>query len=142
MSGAKLFYIGVKALIRNEKDQILLLKADVSNHSKNTEAYWDIPGGRIEKGQNVEETLLREIKEETGIKQIVSSTFFTVVISKHAIPSENGTAGLALMIYNVEISQGSSVKLSDEHTEYEWVETAEAKTSLANKYPTSFTELL
>ena len=32
------------------------------------EGYYDIPGGKIEKGETPEEAAIREMKEETGIK--------------------------------------------------------------------------
>lgn len=32
------------------------------------EGYYDIPGGKIEKGENSEQTAIREMKEETGLK--------------------------------------------------------------------------
>lgn len=32
------------------------------------EGYYDIPGGKIEKGENPEQTAIREMKEETGLE--------------------------------------------------------------------------
>ncbi len=32
------------------------------------EGYYDIPGGKIEEGENPEQTAIREMKEETGLK--------------------------------------------------------------------------
>ncbi len=44
----------------NENDNILIVKT----HHRG----WDCPGGQIEEGENIEEGLLREIFEESGIK--------------------------------------------------------------------------
>ena len=46
------------------------------------------------------------------------------------------------MIYQVDIDPDAVIVLSPEHTAYEWVDVAEAKTRLANKYPAEFIDLL
>ena len=55
------YHLGVKALIRNERGEILLLKVNVAKLRNATIAYWDIPGGRVQRGDTVETTLHREI---------------------------------------------------------------------------------
>lgn len=144
MSQAKLFFVGIKGLVQNGDGKILLLKADVTTHRGNVTPYWDIPGGRIDEGEDdVITTLKREIREETGITDVKSSTFFTAVISNHEIPLEGSKkAGLVLMIYTVEVPTDSQVRLSEEHVAYEWVDRAEARKRLAHKYPKEFTDLL
>jgi 8-oxo-dGTP pyrophosphatase MutT (NUDIX family) len=140
MSKEKLFFVGIKGLIRNSAGQYLLLKASVRNHTVNTKPYWDIPGGRIEEGADALTTLQREIEEETGITVIRNAQFLTAVISHHQIPLDNGTtAGLVLMVYTVEIEEGTAINLSPEHTDYEWVDSTVAAERLSNKYPEDFT---
>lgn len=140
---AKLFNVGIKGLIENSEGKILLLKADISTHRKNTDPYWDIPGGRIEEGENVLDVLKREIEEETGIKEFKKEAeFFHAVISNHQIPFEDKLLGLILMIYKVQIPKNSKITLSEEHVAYEWVEKSEAAKRLMHKYPAEFTSLL
>ncbi len=65
MSKEQLFHIGVKALIKNDSNKILLLKVDQTNFKvKRREDYWDIPGGRIQKGDSILGTLAKELKED------------------------------------------------------------------------------
>lgn len=139
----KLFYVGVKGLIEDEQGRILVLLADVSTHRKNTEPYWDIPGGRIEEGDDVAATLKREISEETGITEVASTELLTAVVSNHEIPIDaEKTAGLILMVYKVTIPANSTVVISEEHQKYEWVSKAEAAERLEHKYPAEFTSAL
>ena len=46
-----------------EEGQILILKQAVSN-----ERAWSLPGGKVEKGESLEESMIREMEEETGLK--------------------------------------------------------------------------
>lgn len=55
--------VGVGALIFNSENKVLLL-----NRKKDPEKnHWSIPGGKVEYGEKVEDAILREVKEETGL---------------------------------------------------------------------------
>jgi 8-oxo-dGTP pyrophosphatase MutT (NUDIX family) len=141
VSKEKLFYVGVKALIENTKGQILLLKSPGWKAGK-IDPHWDIPGGRIQEGGGVLATLKREVKEETGIAKVTDEQFFTSVISNHETKKSGATLGLVLMIYRVNVPALSRVKLSAEHTDYEWVDKKEAAKRLKHKYPEELTKAL
>src|SRR3990167_11236908 len=61
-------------ILESEKGEILLVKRKVSPKK----GYWDVPGGFIDFGENLEESLKREIKEELGI-QIFNLKYFISV---------------------------------------------------------------
>jgi 8-oxo-dGTP pyrophosphatase MutT (NUDIX family) len=143
MASEKLFHVGVKALIVDQRDRVLLLQVNTEKFKKDKTPHWDIPGGRIQQGQTALETLQREVAEETGIGVIVKAEYLTGVISNIEIPiSDELTVGLVLVVYKVSIPEHCEVVLSEEHTAYEWVPRAEAAKRLQFKYPAEFTKVL
>ena len=89
----QLFQIGIKAIIRNDENQILLLK---------NKDYWDIPGGRIDQGEATETTLLRELNEEIGVNHIAQKQLWDVVKSVKQLPYGNMMTSLMLIVYRVQ----------------------------------------
>ena len=63
----KQFFIGVKAVIVNQDKKILLIKRS-KKYKDCIGEVWDIPGGRIDFGEEPGEGLKREVKEETGLE--------------------------------------------------------------------------
>lgn len=52
-------YIAGGGLVYNAKNEILFIHRN---------GRWDIPKGKIEKGESIEECAIREVEEETGVK--------------------------------------------------------------------------
>lgn len=138
-----LFQVGVKALIRNNKGKILLLHDQPhSGRSKELPVYWDLPGGRIKDNADAKETLIREVEEETSIKNIAikdliiaSATNFNVIIEGHTIR-------LMILIYECKIVGDYQIALSEEHQDYRWFEPKKAAELLSIKYPKGLTEVI
>jgi len=53
------YRVSVKALIKNEKGEMLLVKEGTS--------FWNLPGGGIDHGETMHEALVRELYEEAKI---------------------------------------------------------------------------
>lgn len=136
------YHLGIKALIQNQKGEILLLKVNKAKLNGTRTAYWDIPGGRVQRGDTIEATLIREIKEETGIEKVKNIMPFAMVLSNIRIPISPRDVGLILAIYKCSINPKQTIVLSDEHVESGWFKSSEAAKLLEYKYPKEFTEKL
>jgi 8-oxo-dGTP diphosphatase len=106
-----MYNIVVKAIIFN-KNKVLLLKR--SNYQKEYANKWDIPGGRLEPGEDPNKAIHREIFEETGIKVVVEKPF---EIYKWYSKSEKVDK---VMIGYICRYKSGKLKLSKEHNHIEW----------------------
>jgi len=86
--------------------------------------YWDLPKGNIEKDEKEEETVRREIQEETGLKDLKFVPGFKEKIN-YFYKNDRGTVFKEVIFFLVE-SKSEEVKISPEHTSYEWVTYTEA----------------
>lgn len=111
MNLEKPYIISVYAVIRNDKGNFLLLKR--SEDSTTNPGKWDLPGGKLEREEILEEAVVREVWEETGI---------TIVPGEIAgyINFELPEKKVIALVYDGGYII-SDVKLSHEHTEYSWV---------------------
>ena len=131
----ELFQLGVKALIKNDDNQVLILFHSPKN--VDIKPYWDLPGGRIEKGKTIEDTLKKEIKEEIGIDKFNNKGLLSATIANFNL--ENGD-GLILFVYDCSLPKDIKIKLGNEHTEFNWVDKREAIKLLGTKYNKKFLE--
>ncbi len=65
MNSDKPYNISIYTIIRNNREELLLLKR--SQDSNNNPGKWDLPGGKMELDETLKEALVREVQEETGI---------------------------------------------------------------------------
>ncbi|MFZ5390776.1 MAG: NUDIX domain-containing protein [Patescibacteria group bacterium] len=105
--------VGVKALIKNQSGDYLLLKRTQPYPGEN-EPRWDIPGGRINIGEPIMKALQREITEETGLTitkepQIIQAQDILRNPDKHVVR-------LTYLVQTV-----GEIKLNpQEHTDFIW----------------------
>jgi 8-oxo-dGTP pyrophosphatase MutT (NUDIX family) len=79
---------------------------------KNPRDEWELPGGRVDPGENHAQTLSREFAEELGVKVAVADPIdsyrFEVIPGKHVF----------IVTYGCELAGEFAPRLSDEHTEH------------------------
>ena len=102
------FRVGQKAiLIRADK----CLIAECSDRLN----VWDLPGGRIDKGEEGEAAFRREIKEEIGLEN-----FAILAIADYAIMYWQNDFPLCGVV-NLIKNDDDAVTLSFEHASYRWI---------------------
>jgi len=125
------FHLGVKALIRNEEGRLLLLKKERSIK----ETYWDIPGGRIQKGETLLETLQRELEEEIGLKNIEGAVAHSMYLTNIRISVTDSDVGLIFSVYKYDVNFDFKPLLGDEHIDFDWFSINDAIGLLEPQFP-------
>ncbi|MDE1871362.1 MAG: NUDIX hydrolase [Candidatus Micrarchaeota archaeon] len=138
------FEIGIKALILNDRNRILVLKAGEEELRYEKQDFWDLPGGRIQLNSDIEETLRREINEELGIpgSTLRINGIFDASISNFKITRKKEKLSLMLITYECGLSAHKEFKISKEHSEYRWMPVNVAARHLGKKFPKAFVDKL
>jgi bis(5'-nucleosidyl)-tetraphosphatase len=131
-------------VFRREKNKILYL---LIRHPQSDGycGHWDLPKGHTEKGETNQETLRREVKEETGITELeivpnFSQWYGYFYRAKDREKAERKSSGRGINIfkivkvYLVETKE-KAIKLSSEHIDYSWMEYNEAFSRITYKNP-------
>lgn len=113
--------IAIKGLIMHQGKALIMQRADHDDVGAET---WECVGGKLEFGEDIEESLIREVKEEAGIdiwieKLLYATTFKT-----------DPTRQVVVLKYLCSC-QTDAVILSDEHKDFRWVPKDEAKQLLS-----------
>ena len=102
------------AVIKNSSGEVLLVRRS-SNHS--FPGYWQLPEGKIEKDEGAKDALIREVKEEIGVRVTLCEF---VTITSLDIKRDETNYLIVRAVFRVEIDK-SEIVLSSEHDEYQWV---------------------
>lgn len=103
---------------KKEKDKIYYLLLHYSS------GHQDFPKGNIEKGEKLEDTVIREVKEETGIDDIEFVKGFKEWIKYFYKLKDKNI--FKIVTYFLTKTKAKEVKISWEHIGYEWLPYQEA----------------
>jgi 8-oxo-dGTP pyrophosphatase MutT (NUDIX family) len=98
---------------------------------------WDLPKGKLDEGESIEKCAVREVKEETGIKNIV--LLQPVGITYHEYFDKHSMADVIKETHWFEMQANGEEKLvpqTDEDIEkIIWAGESEIRECLKNSYP-------
>ncbi|OHA64364.1 MAG: hypothetical protein A2842_00545 [Candidatus Wildermuthbacteria bacterium RIFCSPHIGHO2_01_FULL_48_25] len=90
--------------------------------------YWDFPKGHVEGQETEEQTVRREVAEETGIHDLEFKRGFRQTI-RYFFQTQEGRIFKVVIFYLAQ-TKTKDVKVSFEHTGYQWATFGEAMSQL------------
>ena len=118
---------------RTAKTSLEFLLLESPSVSKLKEYFiWSFPKGKIEEGESELEAAKREVYEETGLNDL--KFIPNEKITERFMYKKNGELIAKTVIYFVaEADSKVQVKISDEHTKFDWVDLEKAKELVKKK---------
>ena len=104
----------VAAILENQKGEVLIAKRKKGKLA----GYWEFPGGKIEKGESPEQSLIRELNEEMNLEIEIGDYVGENVHFYDEV-------AIRLLAFKGKIS-GGNIKLAD-HEEYAWIDLDDLK---------------
>ena len=126
LDGSKMTYSGKKGefvdvILQNTEGKILILRR--ANYMKNFRTCWGVIGGSVDAKDNThKDAAIRETREETGYEL----SFMEQNNMKHLFDYTYKNGNIS-HVYFAKLESDINVKISREHSKYEWVDFSEEK---------------
>ncbi len=106
----KKFFVGAKAIIRSDRGVLLI---------KHANGYWDMPGGRLNDDEDLEEGLLRELREE--VPNVIVRRIGEQAGAYRVHHDLVDDISLVIIFFLVDAVVPEELTLSEEHGGWQWV---------------------
>ena len=107
--------VAVKAVIQNAEGRFLIVREGDR---------WQAVGGRLEKGEKLEDGLRREVEEETGIVNLDVGK--VIHVDEWFAKPEGRLKHIVALFFSCK-TNSTEIILSNEHQEYAWISASELK---------------
>ncbi|HEV3245448.1 MAG TPA: NUDIX hydrolase [Candidatus Paceibacterota bacterium] len=105
-------FVSQKAIVWNKDGKMLGMRRSETDPSR--PLTWDLPGGELEEGEDVRESLRREVIEESGLTIDELN-----VVDVYGKTGHDGQYWV-MILYETKALEGE-VRLSFEHDQFEWL---------------------
>lgn len=113
-------FVATKAFIVHDGKVLILRESGDYDDGSNC-GNFDVVGGRVEPGQHFGESLIREIKEETGLDIEIGRPFFV----NEWRPQVRGEQWHIVATFFICHTESPDVVLSQDHDEHRWINPTE-----------------
>jgi len=102
----------VRLIITDSGGRVLVLRRENTSHASGE---WCLPGGKVDYGETVEESIVKEIREETSL--ICTSARF--LFYQDSLPMKPG--GMHCINLYFECRVEGTIRLNEESSEHAWI---------------------
>ena len=113
-------FAATKAFIIYQGKVLLLRESSQYSDGVNAGSY-DVVGGRVTPGEPFDQSLLREVREESGLSVRIGDPFFV----NESWPVVRGEEWQIIRIFFECFAESDEVVLSGDHSEYLWIDPAD-----------------
>jgi 8-oxo-dGTP pyrophosphatase MutT (NUDIX family) len=113
-------------LVENEKSEVLF----IFRRGK-----WDLPKGKLDPGERLSDCAMREVKEETGIRNLELERFLVITHHDYYEAGVELTKETHWWLMKSSSSQTLIPQADEDITELKWIGRSELSMVLQNTYP-------
>lgn len=108
----------VVAAVRNRRGELLMIHRTDNN-------LWALPGGGHDIGESISDTVVREVREETGIEVEVTGLVGTYTNPHHVMAYDDGEVRQQFSVCFTARPVGGELTTSSESRQVRWVDPAQ-----------------
>lgn len=113
-------------VVENEKGELLLIYR---------KKHWDLPKGKLDEGESIEQCAVREVEEETGLKNVQLGPFIELTLHQYEENGELVTKKTAWYRMKGSSSDQLTPQTEEQIEDIRWVKPAELEPYIENTYP-------
>jgi 8-oxo-dGTP pyrophosphatase MutT (NUDIX family) len=121
--------VAAGGLVQNPSKEVLLIFR---------RGFWDLPKGKLDEGETIEACAIREVEEETGLKQLILKHFITITTHEYfdkylvkEVIKESHWYAMTIHDYQTGVPQ-----TEEDITDMKWVSLKDISSYFPNMYPT------